>query len=67
MIVPGTSRADVRSVNVNGVAYQSSRKFQIRLEQEDLVNEECLQALAAQTNKTPEQFRERFGYLVGLD
>jgi 6-phosphofructokinase 1 len=61
-----SGRAGVRMVNLDGVAYQSARKFQIRLERQDLEDQARLQALAAQTDETAEQFRERFGYLVGL-
>jgi 6-phosphofructokinase 1 len=66
IIDASSGRAGVRMVNLDGVAYQSARKFQIRLERQDLEDEACLQALAAQTNSTAEQFRKRFGYLVGL-
>jgi 6-phosphofructokinase 1 len=67
MVDAASGRAGVRMVNVAGIAYQSARKFQIRLEREDLEDAACLQALAAQTNKTPDQFRARFGYLWALD
>jgi 6-phosphofructokinase len=62
----GSGRAAVRMVDINGVAYQSARTFQIRLEKEDIEDEARLQTLAAQTSKTPEQFRDRFGYLCDL-
>jgi 6-phosphofructokinase 1 len=62
-----SGRAGVRMVNVDGITYQSARKFQIRLEREDLEDEACLQALAAQTAKTPGQFRDHFAYLFGLE
>jgi 6-phosphofructokinase 1 len=61
-----SGRAGVRMVNIEGVAYKSARKFQIRLEKEDLEDQERLQVLAAQTTKTPEQFKDHFGYLFGL-
>ena len=66
MVDASSGRAGVRMVNVHGVAYHSARKFQIRLEKEDLADRERLQALAAQTNKTPDQFQKYFGYLVNL-
>jgi 6-phosphofructokinase 1 len=61
-----TGRTGVRMVNVRSFTYQSARKFQIRLSQEDFQNNERLQALAAQTSLEPEAFAQRFGYLVGV-
>ena len=53
-------------MQLNSLAYQSARKFQIRLTRADLLNAETLAALAAQTTLTPEQFVEHFGYLVNM-
>jgi 6-phosphofructokinase 1 len=66
LIVPETGRMRPRKVNVEGEAYESARRYMIRLEPEDLEDPERLARLAAQTNLSPEQFRQRFGYLVGL-
>ena len=66
MVDASSGRAGVRMVNINGVAYQSARKFQIRLERADLEDDASLQALAAQTDKTPQEVKEHFGYLFGL-
>jgi hypothetical protein len=60
-----SGRTGVRMVDIDGIAYQSALKFQIRLDKEDFEDVERLQALAVQTNKTPDQFKERFGYLCG--
>jgi 6-phosphofructokinase 1 len=38
----------------------------IRLEREDFENAKQLTKLAGVVGMTPEQFRERFGYLVGV-
>jgi len=61
-----TGRTAVRMVQLNSLAYQSARKFQIRLTTTDLQDAESLAALAAQTTLTPEQFVARFGYLVNM-
>jgi hypothetical protein len=53
-------------VDLNSLAYRSARKFQIRLASADLQESASLAALAAQTSLTPEQFVERFGYLVNM-
>jgi 6-phosphofructokinase 1 len=66
MMDADTGRTGVRMVDIEGIAYQSARKFQIRLDRGDFEDVARLQALAAQTNKTPDQFKERFGYLCGL-
>jgi 6-phosphofructokinase len=66
MVDASSGRAGVRMVNVHGVAYQSALKFQIRLEKADLEDDERLQALAAQTDKTPDEVKKHFGYLFGL-
>jgi 6-phosphofructokinase len=66
MVDADSGRAGVRMVNIDGIAYRSALKFQIRLDKEDFEDAGRLQALAAQTNKTPDQFKERFGYLCGL-
>ena len=66
MVDASSGRASTRMVNVNGIAYQSALKFQVRLEKADLEDDRRLQALAAQTDKTPAEFKDYFGYLVGL-
>ena len=66
MVDASSGRASTRMVNVNGIAYQSALKFQVRLEKADLEDDRRLQALATQTGKTPAEFKDYFGYLVGL-
>ena len=66
MIDPATKRMQVRRVNVDGEAYESARRYMIRLEREDFADAEKLLELAAAAGMTSEQFRGRFGYLVGM-
>ena len=61
-----SGRTGVRMVKLSSLAYQSARKFQIRLASADLQDAETLADLAAQTTLTPEQFVARFGYLVHM-
>jgi ATP-dependent phosphofructokinase / diphosphate-dependent phosphofructokinase len=66
MINPETKRMTVRKVNVDGEAYECACHYMIRLEKDDFEDATELGKLAATVSMTPEQFRARFGYLVGL-
>jgi 6-phosphofructokinase 1 len=66
MLDPKTGRMQNRKVNVDGEAYECARAYMIRLEREDFEHAKQLAKLAAVVSMTPEQFRSRFGYLVGL-
>jgi len=55
-----------RKVNVDGEAYECACAYMIRLERDDFENAKQLSKLAAVVSMTPEQFRGRFGYLVGV-
>lgn len=66
MINPQTKRMTVRKVNVDGEAYECACHYMIRLERSDFDEADQLNKLAASVSMTPEQFRQRFGYVVGL-
>jgi ATP-dependent phosphofructokinase / diphosphate-dependent phosphofructokinase len=66
MLNPETRRMTVRRVNVDGEAYECARHYMIRLDRSDFETPAQLKKLAASVSLTPEQFRERFGYVVGL-
>jgi len=66
MLDPKTGRMQNRKVNVDGEAYECALAYMIRLERDDFEHPKQLAKLAAVVNQTPEQFRQRFGYLVGL-
>jgi 6-phosphofructokinase 1 len=55
----------VRRVNVDGEAYECARHYMIRLEPSDFEAPQ-LKELAASIAMSPEQFRERFGYVAGV-
>jgi 6-phosphofructokinase 1 len=73
---PEKKRLDTRYVDVKGESYEAALQYMIRLEREDFEDEK-LNKIAAATylpakgkepefRLTPEQFRQQFGYLVGL-
>ncbi|MFN2543326.1 MAG: diphosphate--fructose-6-phosphate 1-phosphotransferase [Actinomycetota bacterium] len=61
---PETGRVRVRLTNVESSSYQVAREYMIRLEREDLEDEERLRPIAEAAGTTPEAFRDRYGYLV---
>jgi 6-phosphofructokinase 1 len=64
MINPQTGRMQARKVNVNGEGYECARRYMIRLERRDLDNPQRLARLASAAAMSPEQFQQRFEYLV---
>ncbi|TAK93879.1 MAG: 6-phosphofructokinase [Verrucomicrobia bacterium] len=66
MLNPKTGRFTVRKVNVDGETYECACHYMIRLEKSDFEDISQLDKLAATVKMTPEQFRKRFGYVVGL-
>jgi len=66
MLNPKTGRMNVRRVNVEGESYDCACHYMIRLEKTDFDDPSQLNKLANVASMSPEQFRERFGYLVGL-
>lgn len=64
MVNPKTGRMQPRKVDVDGEAYECARHYMIRLEKVDFEEPQRLQRLAKTVGMSPEQFRDRFGYLV---
>jgi 6-phosphofructokinase len=64
MINPATQRMRPRVVDMNSVTYDCARKYMTRLEKSDFADPGQLAQLAAVVKMTPEQFRERFEYVV---
>ncbi len=63
MIDPATGRIAVRMVEVDSFTYRSAYKFMVRLKPEHAAGD-VLARMAALTNRSPEAFRARYGYLV---
>src|SRR6266498_3554619 len=61
---PETGRPRVREVNIESGMYRVATEYMIRLEQEDLDDPEKLKAIADAAGMTPDEFRERYGYVV---
>jgi 6-phosphofructokinase 1 len=66
MMDPETGRTEVRRVNVDSFTYRSAFKFMIRLKPEDADDPMLLARMAAHTNLSLDEFKARFGYLVGI-
>jgi 6-phosphofructokinase len=64
MLDPVTKRMTTRRVNVNGEGYQCATRYMIRLQRRDFEDPARLAPLAKELSMTPEQFTDRFGYLV---
>lgn len=65
MINPETQRMLPRVVDTASVTYECAREYMTRLEPHDFTDPAALASLAAAVKMTPEQFRQRFGYVVG--
>lgn len=64
MIDPATSRMRPRLVDITSENYECARRYMIRLEARDFTDPTRLKSLADVVKLTPEQFREKFEYLV---
>lgn len=66
MMDPATGRTEVRMVNIDSFTYQSAYKFMLRLKPQHAQDDLFWARLAMQTNLTPDEFKARYGYLVGI-
>ena len=66
MMDPATGRTEVRMVNVDSFTYRSAYKFMIRLKPHHGQDDLLLARMAMQTHLSPEDFKARYGYLVGI-
>ncbi len=64
MINPATSRMQNRKVDTKGEGYECARRYMIRLDERDFRDPQRLSRLAETAHTTPDQFKQRFGYLV---
>jgi 6-phosphofructokinase 1 len=64
IINPATQRMRPRVVEVGSVTYECARMYMTRLEPGDFTDPAQLARLAAVVKLTPDQFRQRFEYLV---
>lgn len=66
MLDPATGKTRVRMVDIHTDSYRVARSYMIRLEREDFEKPELLSAIAAEAKMTVEDFRKKFGPVVGL-
>ncbi len=64
MVDPATNRTAIRRVDMKSYSYTVARAYMIRLEKGDFTTPKTLAALATEAKMTPQQFRERFEYVV---
>lgn len=64
MLNQTTGRTDVRMVDRNSYRYSTAYKFMTRLKPEHADNEILFEKMAALTQQTVKQFKERYGYLM---
>jgi 6-phosphofructokinase 1 len=67
MMDPETGRTEVRKVNLESFIYRSAYKLMIRLKRQDAENEKLLRQMAERTKLSLDEFKTRFGYLLGLE
>jgi 6-phosphofructokinase 1 len=66
LIDPATRRMPTRKVDVDGETFECARRYMLRLELRDFEEPRRLASLAAVAGMMPDEFRNRFGYLVGM-
>jgi len=62
-----TGRTEVRKVNLESFIFRSAYKLMIRLKSDDSEDDELLGKMAEHTKLSLEEFKARFGYLLGLE
>ncbi len=61
-----TGRTEVRLVNIDSFIYRSAHRFMIRLKPEHAQDLVLLARMAMQTRLSLDEFKARYGYLVGI-
>jgi 6-phosphofructokinase 1 len=67
LLDPVTKRMTTRRVNIRAEGYKCARRYMLRLKKHDFHDPERLLSLAQVVKMSPEQFRQRFEYLVQHD
>ncbi len=67
LIDPVTKRMTTRRVNIRAEGYKCACRYMLRLKKRDFEDPDRLLPLARVVKMTPEQFRQRFAYLVQHD
>ena len=61
---PQTHKTEVRYVKIDTESYAVARRYMFRLEAKDIRDADRRAAIAKAANMTPEQFLDRYGYIV---
>lgn len=64
MLDPKTNKTQVRYVDVDSEGYNVARSYMVRLEKRDIEDKGFLQQMAKEANMTPDEFVNKFHYLV---
>ncbi len=67
MMDPESGLTEVRKVTLDSFVYRSAYKLMIRLEPDDARRDDLIRSMAEHTNLTLDEFKSRFGYLLGLE
>jgi len=67
MLDPKTGKTRVRYVDTTTESYEVAQQYMIKLKRSDIEDPEELSLLARTAKMTPEAFRNKFGYLVGIE
>ena len=59
-----THKTDVRYVDIHTESYAVARRYMFRLEADDVRDPEKLASIAKAANMTPDEFTQRYGYIV---
>lgn len=64
MISPETGRTKIRMVNIDSLRYKSVYQFMTRLKPEHVRDDALMEKLAGLAKMTPDEFKDRYCYLV---
>jgi 6-phosphofructokinase 1 len=67
LLDPVTRRMTTRRVNIRAEGYKCACRYMLRLKKRDFRNPDLLLPIARAAKMTPDQFRQRFAYLVEHD
>src|SRR5262245_1905872 len=65
VIAPDGGSVQPRRVDIDGEAFACALQYMIRLERDDFEDPARLASVSAAAKMTPDEFRQRFGYVVG--
>ncbi len=67
IVDPTTGKMKIRTVDINSLQYRIAREYMIRLTRDDFESKFFVNKMARIVNMTPQDFIEKYGYLVWLE